>query len=33
MELKEKEENTIIKKNNDELINTENINLEADNIE
>ena len=33
MELKEKEENTIIKKTNDELINTENINLEADNIE
>lgn len=33
MELKEKEENTIIKNTNDELINKENINLEQDNIE
>ena len=32
-ELKEKEENTIIKNTNDELINKENINLEQDNIE
>ena len=33
MELKEKEENTIIKNTNDELINKETINLEQDNIE
>ena len=33
MELKEKEENTIIENTNDELINKENINLEQDNIE
>ena len=33
MELKEKEENTIIKNTNDELINKESINLEQDNIE